>query len=108
MPEELKMEIKVRPNAKLNQLVRGTAVDWKPLAEPGVTGVYVKVLRFDEATARAPTILLKFKPGATYPSHVHPGGEEIFVLGQLRSIGQRAASGAGDSACQDRHRVDRR
>jgi anti-sigma factor ChrR (cupin superfamily) len=74
------MEIKVRPNSKLNQLVRSATVDWQPLAEPGVAGVYVKVLRFDEATGRAPTILLKFEPGATYPSHVHPGGEEIFVL----------------------------
>ena len=79
------MEIKVRPNSKLNQLVRSAAVDWEPLAEPGVTGVYVKVLRFDDAVNRAPTILLKFDPGATYPSHVHPGGEEIFVLeGDIR------------------------
>ena len=74
------MEIKVRPNPKLDQLVHSAAVDWAPLAEPGVTGVYVKVLRFDEAAGRAPTILLKFESGATYPSHVHPGGEEIFVL----------------------------
>jgi quercetin dioxygenase-like cupin family protein len=79
------MEIKVRPNSKLNQLVRSAAVDWEPLVEPGVTGVYVKVLRFDDAANRAPTILLKFDPGATYPSHVHPGGEEIFVLeGDIR------------------------
>jgi hypothetical protein len=34
------------------------------LAEPGVTGVFVKVLRFDEEQGRAPTILLKFEPGA--------------------------------------------
>jgi len=79
------MEIKVKPNSKLNQLVRSSAIDWEPLAESGVTGVYVKVLRFDEATGRAPTILLKFEPGAAYPSHVHPGGEEIFVLeGNIR------------------------
>jgi quercetin dioxygenase-like cupin family protein len=79
------MEIRVRPNSKLNQLVRSTTIDWQPLAEPGVTGVYVKILRFDKATDRAPTILLKFEPGATYPSHVHPGGEEIFVLeGDIR------------------------
>ena len=79
------MGITVRPNAKLNQLVRGSAIEWQPLAEPGVTGVHVKVLRFDEASGRAPTILLKFDPGATYPSHVHPGGEEIFVLeGDIR------------------------
>ena len=79
------MEIRVRPNSKLNQLVRSATIDWQPLAEPGVTGVSVKILRFDKATDRAPTILLKFEPGAAYPSHVHPGGEEIFVLeGDIR------------------------
>ncbi|MBS1806671.1 MAG: cupin domain-containing protein [Acidobacteria bacterium] len=61
-------------------LVRSHQIDWQPLAEPGVTGISVKVLRFDEQTHRAPTILLKFDPGATYPAHNHPGGEEIFVL----------------------------
>jgi quercetin dioxygenase-like cupin family protein len=63
-----------------NQFVRSHQLEWKPLSEPGVTGVFVKVLRFDEETRRAPTILLKFEPGATYPAHNHPGGEEIFVL----------------------------
>ncbi|MGB8326344.1 MAG: cupin domain-containing protein [Steroidobacteraceae bacterium] len=63
-----------------NQLVRGGQLDWCPLDEPGVTGVSVKILRFDAATGRAPTILLKFEPGSTYPAHNHPGGEELFVL----------------------------
>ena len=77
--------VSVKPNPKLNQLVRSDAAEWQPLQEPGVTGVYVKVLRFDEATSRAPTILLKFDPGASYPAHLHPGGEEIFVLeGDIR------------------------
>ena len=63
-----------------NQLVRSHAIDWKPLAEPGVSGVFVKVLKFDKKPGRAPTILLKFDPGATYPAHNHPGGEEVFVV----------------------------
>ena len=62
------------------QLVRSQQVEWRPLAEPGVSGVFVKTLRFDEKTRRYPTIMLKFEPGATYPPHNHPGGEEIFVL----------------------------
>lgn len=65
---------------KLNQLVRSAEIDWKLLEEPGVKGVFVKVLRYDEAARRAPTILLKFNPGAIYPGHTHPGGEEVFVL----------------------------
>ena len=63
-----------------NQLIRSNEIEWLPLDEAGVTGVFVKVLRFDKSTMRAPTILLKFDPGATYPAHSHPGGEEIFVL----------------------------
>jgi anti-sigma factor ChrR (cupin superfamily) len=68
-----------RPEA-LNQLVRSRQVEWRPLAEPGSSGVHVKTLRFDRDAGRAPTILLRFEPGATYPAHNHPGGEEIFVL----------------------------
>ncbi len=69
----------------MNQLVRTRQIEWKPLGEPGVTGVWVKVLRFDAEARRAPTIMLKFDPGASYPAHNHPGGEEIFVLeGDIR------------------------
>jgi anti-sigma factor ChrR (cupin superfamily) len=64
----------------LIQLVRSHQSDWKPLPEPDAAGVFVKVLRFDKETRRAPTILLKFEAGATYPAHNHPGGEEVFVL----------------------------
>ena len=55
---------------------------WKPLIEEGVEtrGISIKVLRFDDSTGRAPVILLKFEPGATYPAHNHPAGEEVFVL----------------------------
>lgn len=63
-----------------NQLVRSASAEWQPLREPGISGVSVKVLRFDKATRRAPTILLRFEAGATYPPHSHPGGEEVFVL----------------------------
>ena len=66
--------------ASLTSLVRSQQLEWRPLAEPGVTGVYIKELLFDHATQRAPTILLQFDAGATYPAHNHPGGEEIFVL----------------------------
>lgn len=57
------------------------------MVEAGVKtdGIQVKVLRFDQATERAPTFLLKFDAGASYPNHNHPGGEEVFVLeGEVR------------------------
>lgn len=74
------MEVRLKPNRALNQLVRSSAAEWQPLDEPGISGVWVKVLRYDQAVGRAPTILLKFEAEATYPAHNHPGGEEIFVL----------------------------
>lgn len=82
------MEVRNKPDPGLNQLVRSGDVNWQPLAEPGVAGVYVKVLRFDSSARRAPTILLKFDPGATYPAHAHPDGEEIFVLDGDISLGK--------------------
>jgi quercetin dioxygenase-like cupin family protein len=68
-------------------VVRSLELDWQPLVESGVNtkGLYVKPLRYDEATGRAPTFLLKFDPGASYPNHVHPEGEEVYVLeGEVR------------------------
>ena len=71
--------------ANENQFVRSQQIEWKPLPEPGVSGVFVKVLQFDAETRRSPTFLLKFEAGATYPAHNHPGGEEIYVLeGDIR------------------------
>ena len=65
-----------------NFIAHSKADAWKHLEEPGVDteGIFVKVLRYDEQTERAPTILLKFAPGAKYPYHNHPAGEEIFVI----------------------------
>lgn len=74
------MESTSKQTESFTQLVRSGEIEWRALAEPGVSGVFVKVLRFDKETRRAPTILLKFAAGATYPAHNHPGGEEIFVV----------------------------
>lgn len=69
----------------INQLVRSNETEWKPLPEPDAAGVFVKVLQYDKQAKRAPTFLLKFEAGATYPAHNHPAGEEIFVLeGDIR------------------------
>jgi quercetin dioxygenase-like cupin family protein len=65
-----------------NYVSRTNVIPWMPLQEDGTdtTGIAVKVLRFNEQTKRAPTIMLKFDPGARYPYHNHPAGEEILVL----------------------------
>lgn len=64
----------------VNQLVRTSKIEWKPLPEPDAEGIFVKVLQYDIQTKRAPTFLLKFEAGTTYPAHNHPGGEEIYVI----------------------------
>lgn len=74
------IEATAKQPVSLTRLARSQQLEWQPLAEPGVTGVYSKELLFDHETQRAPTILLKFDAGATYPAHNHPGGEEVFVL----------------------------
>ncbi len=90
-----------------NQLVRSGEIEWQPLNEENISGVYVKSLMFDEAARRSATILLKFEAGATYPLHTHPGGEEIFVLeGDIR-LGKDVLQ-AGDylfTAVGSKHRV---
>jgi quercetin dioxygenase-like cupin family protein len=63
-------------------IVRSNKKEWQPLIEKGIhyEGIFVIPLHYDEVKERSTTILLKFEPGATYPYHNHPGGEEIFVL----------------------------
>ena len=65
-----------------NYITRTGEMAWSPLVEAGVktNGIGVKVLRFDEATGRPPTFLLRFEAGAAYPKHSHPAGEELYVL----------------------------
>jgi quercetin dioxygenase-like cupin family protein len=62
--------------------VKTAEIEWTPLVESGVdtTGIFVKTLRIDPVTGRALTFLLRFEPGANYPYHNHPAGEELFVV----------------------------
>lgn len=90
-----------------NQLVRSSEIEWQPLNEENVSGVYVKSLMYDEAAGRSPTILLKFDAGAVYPLHDHPAGEEIFVLDGDVRLGKDELK-AGDylfTAAGNKHRV---
>lgn len=63
-------------------IVNTNKLDWQPLVEKGIhyKGVFVKSLFYNEEKGRSTTILLKFEPGAAYPYHNHPAGEEFFVL----------------------------
>lgn len=90
-----------------NQLVKSGEIEWKPLGEEGADGIYIKTLLFDDATGRAPTFLLKFDAGASYPLHNHPGGEEVFVLEGAVKFGKDELK-TGDylfTAAGNKHRV---
>jgi quercetin dioxygenase-like cupin family protein len=80
-----------------NYIVRKGEKEWQPLIENGIhyPGIAVISLRYDEAKQRSTTILLKFEPGAKYPYHNHPGGEEIFVLSG-EAILEKITLSAGD------------
>jgi len=63
-------------------ITRSEKTEWVPLVENGVhyEGISVKSLLFDKQSNRSKSILLRFEKGATYPYHIHPAGEEIFIL----------------------------
>lgn len=94
-------------NGNRNQLVRSGEIEWQALGEEKTEGIFIKTLLFDEAAGRAPTFLLKFEAGATYPLHNHPEGEEIFVLEGAVKIGKDELQ-TGDylfTAADNKHRV---
>lgn len=58
-----------------------TTLDWSPTAWPGI---HRKLLRND-ADSGARASLLKLEADAHLPRHMHPAGEEVFVLeGRVR------------------------
>ncbi|HVG30094.1 MAG TPA: cupin domain-containing protein [Pyrinomonadaceae bacterium] len=71
-------------------------IDW---SETRHEGVALKVLRRDEASGDA-TVLIRMRPGCSYPAHRHAGLEEVFIL----QGGYRDAAGehrAGDYVLND-------
>jgi quercetin dioxygenase-like cupin family protein len=66
--------------------MRDIAVNSRTLgwSETKWNGIYRKVLRNDQDTG-ARAVLLKLEPGSRLPKHLHPGGEEVYVLdGRVR------------------------
>jgi len=80
-----------------NYITHSSKQEWQPLEEKGVNtqGIRIKALRYDEKAGRALTFLLKFEPGAAYPYHNHPAGEELYVLEGSATI-EGAKLSAGD------------
>jgi quercetin dioxygenase-like cupin family protein len=57
-------------------VVRSADATWRALKVPGVSA---KALRRDPETGES-TALVRLEPGARFPAHNHPAGEEVFVL----------------------------
>ncbi len=74
-----------------SRVIDTAAAAWRAFDEaPGVT---YKVLNKSESGSL--TLLLKFEPGSSYPTHTHPKGEEYFVLwGTLEDLGESFGPGA--------------
>ena len=67
-------------------VVQADAKPWKTF--PDVPGVEYRVLR-KHPQDEGLTIMLRFAKGVHYPTHIHPGGEEYFMLdGTLRDGGK--------------------
>lgn len=66
-------------NADFNSIVVVTPDDyiWVDSPQPGVRRVMLDRIGAEKARA---TSLVRYAPGSTFPSHAHPGGEEILVL----------------------------
>ena len=69
----------MRLNADFNRRVAVTpaAHEWRASPTPGVDRVMLD--RIGDEVARA-TSIVRYAPDTSFPSHVHGGGEEIFVL----------------------------
>jgi quercetin dioxygenase-like cupin family protein len=57
-------------------VVRGAEAAWHATKVPGVS---VRPLRRNPETGES-TALVRFEPGARFPAHNHPAGEEVFVV----------------------------
>jgi anti-sigma factor ChrR (cupin superfamily) len=65
------------------------SINWEPTRHEGI---FVNILRRDEQTYDA-TVLIRMRPGCSYPAHRHVGLEEVFILqgGYRDSRGERRA-----------------
>jgi quercetin dioxygenase-like cupin family protein len=67
------------------------AMPWRPFDE--APGVSFRVLK-THPPGTGVTLMLRFEPGAAYPAHRHPAGEEYYVLeGQLTDGGRSYGAG---------------
>ncbi|MDP4917861.1 MAG: cupin domain-containing protein, partial [Haliea sp.] len=62
----------------LRTVVDPHTLDWTP--SPGGHVLRKRLHRVGQAESGQVTSLVRYEPGATFPAHDHPQGEEILVL----------------------------
>jgi anti-sigma factor ChrR (cupin superfamily) len=68
--------MKIRADVNETIALQTHDLAWEPSPAAGVER---RMLVRDEALGQA-TSIVRYAPGASFPTHTHPGGEEIFVL----------------------------
>ena len=58
-------------------VVQTREMDWSPCPSPGVERI---ILERESAESGRATSIVRYAPNTFFKEHVHPGGEEIFVL----------------------------
>lgn len=67
----------VNSDLSVRVALRADEIEWAASPAPGV---WRKPLDREGGESGRATSIVRFDPGASFPSHVHPGGEEILVL----------------------------
>ncbi len=79
------------PESRPSKFLDADALPWRPFEE--APGVSFKVLS-RHPPGNGATLLLRFDPDTSYPTHRHPAGEEYYVLeGELRDGAQSYGAG---------------
>jgi len=71
------MDTQLHADRTRTVLVRGPQLPWVPSPEPGVERRLLERLGGEIALA---TSIVRYRPGSSFPRHVHDGGEEYLVL----------------------------
>lgn len=79
------MTERINADFSRSAIMRTNGMEWWPSPARGVWRKRLELV--GEAEAGRVTSVVRFDPGARFPEHGHPGGEEIFVLDGVFSDG---------------------
>ena len=80
-------------------ILRDGNQDWLPIPLPGAEGVFVKVLKADEAMDRV-AVKVRFEPGSRMPRHIHHCRAVAYTVSGNWAYDE-GAFGPGETAWED-------